>query len=66
MTIAAAPSLISRVVNQVLAIKPLWNWARGQARTMMIKRAESIGVDWQGRLRGVPGDHGYEPRIGGL
>lgn len=57
MTIAAAPSLISRVVNQVLAIKPLWNWAKGQARTMMIKRAESIGVDWQGRVRELRSRH---------
>jgi ubiquinone/menaquinone biosynthesis C-methylase UbiE len=34
-------------VNGILAIKPLANLAKHQARTMMIKRAESIGVHWR-------------------
>lgn len=38
--------LASRLVNGVLAIKPLADLAKHQARTMMIKRAESIGVYW--------------------
>jgi ubiquinone/menaquinone biosynthesis C-methylase UbiE len=42
----AAPSLMSRFVNGVLAIKPLANLAKNRARTMMIQRAESIGVPW--------------------
>jgi ubiquinone/menaquinone biosynthesis C-methylase UbiE len=37
----------SRMVNGLLAIKPLANLAKHQARTMMIKRAESIGVYWR-------------------
>ncbi|MFM7528028.1 MAG: class I SAM-dependent methyltransferase [Nodosilinea sp.] len=57
MTLAAPPSLTSRVVNQVLAIKPLWNWARGQARTMMVKRAEAIGVGWSGRVQALRSRH---------
>ena len=48
MTIAVntAPGLASRMVNGVLTIKPLANLAKHQARQMMIKRAERIGVPW--------------------
>jgi ubiquinone/menaquinone biosynthesis C-methylase UbiE len=41
-----APSIASRLVNGILAIKPLANLAKHQARQMMIKRAEKIGVPW--------------------
>lgn len=48
MTVAAntAPEIASRLVNGILAIKPLANVAKHQARQMMIKRAERIGVPW--------------------
>ncbi|MDX1976230.1 MAG: class I SAM-dependent methyltransferase [Pseudanabaenaceae cyanobacterium bins.68] len=39
--------LINPLVNQFLAFPPLANWAKHQARTMMIERAESIGVPWR-------------------
>lgn len=39
--------LINPLVNQFLAIAPLANWAKDRARTMMIERAESIGVPWR-------------------
>lgn len=45
-TVNTAPRLASRLVNGVLAIKPLANLAKHQARQMMIKRAEKIGVPW--------------------
>ncbi|MBD2388324.1 class I SAM-dependent methyltransferase [Cylindrospermum sp. FACHB-282] len=41
-----APDFVSRLVNGILAIKPLANFAKHQARQMMIKRAEKIGVFW--------------------
>ena len=41
-----APNLASRLINGLLAVKPLANLAKHQARQMMIKRAESIGVYW--------------------
>lgn len=41
-----APRLASQVVNGLLGVKPLAKLAKHQARTMMIKRAESIGVHW--------------------
>ncbi len=41
------PSLASQLVNGILAVKPLANLAKHQARSMMIKRAETIGVYWR-------------------
>jgi ubiquinone/menaquinone biosynthesis C-methylase UbiE len=48
MTVAVnnAPGLASRLVNGILGIKPLADFAKHQARQMMIKRAEKIGVPW--------------------
>ncbi len=40
------PTVTSRLVSTVLAIKPLANFAKNKARTMMIERAEGIGVYW--------------------
>lgn len=51
MTVTPAPNLLSSVVNQVLAIKPLWNFAKGRARHMMVTRAETIGVPWRERVQ---------------
>jgi len=53
MTAAAntATGLGSRLVNTVLAIKPLANLAKHQARQMMVKRAEKIGVPWTKTVR---------------
>jgi ubiquinone/menaquinone biosynthesis C-methylase UbiE len=41
------PGLGSRLVNGLLAIKPLANYAKHQARQMMIDRAEKMGVAWR-------------------
>lgn len=53
MTTAAntAPTFTSRLVNGLLSIKPLANFAKQRARTMMIQRAESIGVPWRQRVQ---------------
>jgi SAM-dependent methyltransferase len=48
-----APRLAARLVNGVLAVKPLANLAKHQARTMMIKRAESIGVYWREEVKAL-------------
>ncbi|NJO72908.1 MAG: class I SAM-dependent methyltransferase [Leptolyngbyaceae cyanobacterium RM1_406_9] len=49
----ASPRLASRLVNGVLAVKPLASLAKHQARTMMIKRAESIGVYWREEVKAL-------------
>jgi ubiquinone/menaquinone biosynthesis C-methylase UbiE len=64
MTANSAPNLPTSVVNQVLAIKPLWNFAKGRARTMMVKRAESLGVPWRETVQGLEtrkADQGFSP-----
>lgn len=44
-------SMASRLVNNVLAIKPLANFAKNRARNMMVKRAEAIGVPWRDNVK---------------
>ena len=39
--------LASRIVNSILAIKPLADFAKTRARKMMIDRAEALGVPWR-------------------
>ena len=47
MTAISSPGLASRLVNGILSIKPLYAFAKHRARTMMIERAESLGVFWR-------------------
>jgi len=48
-TVNTAPTdrIVSQIVNSILSIKPLANLAKYQARNMMIKRAEKMGVPWR-------------------
>lgn len=46
-TYSTQPSLVSRLINGIFAIKPIYNVAKQQARQMMITRAEKIGVPWR-------------------
>lgn len=48
-----APRLASRLVNGVLSIKPLAKLAKNRARSMMIKRAETIGVYWPKEVKAL-------------
>ncbi|MFB2976314.1 class I SAM-dependent methyltransferase [Microseira sp. BLCC-F43] len=41
------PGFVSRLINGILAIKPLADFAKQKARNMMIQRAEKIGVPWR-------------------
>ncbi len=46
-TFKPQPNLATKLVNVILSIKPLANFAKTQARKMIIKRAEKIGVPWR-------------------
>lgn len=48
---ATSPTLTSRLVTGLLAIKPLANFAKQRARNMMIQRAESMGVFWRDEVK---------------
>jgi ubiquinone/menaquinone biosynthesis C-methylase UbiE len=54
---AVSPTLTSRLINQILAVKPLADLAKSQARNMMIKRAESIGVYWRQEVQALRSRH---------
>ena len=54
--------LASRLVNTLLSIKPLADFTKNQARTMMIKRAESIGVPWRDNVKKLR-SHDWEREI---
>lgn len=62
IAVNTAPGLGSRLVNSVLAIKPLANLAKHQARQMMIKRAEKIGVPWTKEVETLR-SHNWEPHL---
>jgi len=46
-TVKNSVGIASLFVNGILSIKPLANLAKNQARKMMIKRAEKMGVPWR-------------------
>ncbi len=54
--------LASGLVNTLLSIKPLADFTKNQARTMMIKRAESIGVPWRDNVKKLR-SHDWEGEI---
>ncbi len=62
IAVNTTPGLASRLVNTVLAIKPLANLAKHQARQMMIKRAEKIGVPWTKEVETLR-SHDWEPHL---
>ncbi len=45
------PTFTSQIVNGLLSIKPLANFAKSRARSMMIERAERLGVPWRKRFQ---------------
>jgi ubiquinone/menaquinone biosynthesis C-methylase UbiE len=50
-TVSPKPPFTVRFVNRILSIEPLARFAKHQARTMMIERAEKIGVPWRDNVR---------------
>jgi ubiquinone/menaquinone biosynthesis C-methylase UbiE len=51
--VQSTPNFASQLVNGILAIQPLAHLAKQQARSMMIKRAESIGVYWHEEVKAL-------------
>ena len=48
-----SPSFVSRLITAILDIKPVFSLAKRRARSMMIKRAAEIGVDWPGEVQAL-------------
>jgi len=49
-TIKKEFNLVSKLVNGILGIKPVYELAKRQARDMMIKRGSKIGVNWDANV----------------
>ncbi|HIK37089.1 MAG: methyltransferase domain-containing protein [Geminocystis sp.] len=53
----------SKLINSLLAIKPIHDWARGRARDMIVKRAYKIGVPWHERLKALKENNDWEKEM---
>jgi ubiquinone/menaquinone biosynthesis C-methylase UbiE len=64
-TLNPTDRLASQLVNGLLSIEPLAKFAKNQARELIIKRAESIGVAWRDDvklLRARGGSEAFSPQ----
>ena len=43
----------SQLINGLLSVKPLATFAKNKARTMMMDRAETIGVYWRDEVKAL-------------
>ncbi len=59
-TIKPTDRIASQVVNSLLSIKPIAKFAKHQARELIIKRAESIGVAWRDDVKFLRSRGGFE------
>ena len=46
-------AVASSLINGLLSIKPLANFAKGRARNMMMNRAEGLGIYWRDEVRAL-------------
>ncbi len=53
-------AIATSVVNGLLSIKPLAKFAKGRARTMMMDRAETLGVYWRDEVQALQERPGWE------
>lgn len=62
-SVSTGPGLLSRLINGLLAIKPIASFAKSKARKMMIERAENMGVPWTSEARSLQNrnwDHEFQ------
>ena len=48
-------AVASSLINGLLSIRPLANFAKGKARNMMMDRAEGLGIYWRDEVRALAG-----------
>ena len=46
-------AIASQLINGLLSVKPLAKFAKNKARTMMMDRAETIGVYWRDEVKAL-------------
>lgn len=64
-TIKPQQDLSTKIINGLLAIKPLAEFAKSRARSMIIKRAYSIGVNWDENIQTLQ-NHDWGKEINSL
>lgn len=61
-TVKSQGDFSTKLINGLLGIKPLAEFAKTQARKMIIKRANSIGVAWEDNVKSLQ-NHSWEKEI---
>lgn len=61
-TIQSQPSLSTKIINFLLNIKPLAEFAKSRARNLIITRANKIGVPWQDNVSQLQ-NHDWESEL---
>ena len=61
-TVNADVHVSTRIINTLLRIKPLAEFAKSQARKMIISRANKIGVPWQENVKALQA-HDWESEL---
>ena len=51
-------AIASQLINGLLSVKPLAKFAKNKARTMMMDRAETIGVYWRDEVKALKAERG--------
>ena len=46
---------LDRMIGGLLAVKPVWSVAKAQARRMMVRRAERLGIPWRETVEELSG-----------
>ena len=56
----------SRVINGLLSIEPLAKFAKSKARTMMMDRAEGLGVHWREEVKAMQARPGWDAALSAI
>ncbi len=56
-------AIASSVINGLLSVKPLAKFAKNRARTMMMDRAEGLGVYWRDEVKALQARPGWEDEL---
>lgn len=59
-------AIASSFINGLLSIKPLANFAKSRARTMMMDRAEDLGVHWREEVKALQARPGWEDDLNAI
>lgn len=59
-------AIASSVINGLLSVKPLAKFAKSRARTMMMDRAEDLGVLWREEVKALQAQPNWEEKLAAI